>query len=270
MSGILGMLGGGAVGEMMDGISGSRNRDREHMRGVRNDQMHADQTMNKFNYNLEMKKWKETNFQAQIKEMKKAGLNVGMMYGGVGAGGQSTTGGQGTKAPSNPNQPQMMGVGMATGVTAMQTQANVELAKANAEKAKAETGITKGGKTEALDIENIIRKESIPYAKSNAESEALIKDETWRKLDWENQISKDTYYERIDKIKAEATNEKVKSRIMRAEAEVKEFEASMAREGIPPNSPWYAKMLGDSLNKMGILELIGKGKTAVKGKVKGN
>ena len=34
--------------------------------------------------------WKDTNYAAQVEEMKKAGLSVGLMYGKGGAGGATT------------------------------------------------------------------------------------------------------------------------------------------------------------------------------------
>lgn len=138
---ILGMIGGGAAGELMDGISGSRDRDRQHAENTGRDAMGRQQEMAKFQYNLDMKKWNDTNYEAQIKQMKKAGLNVGMMYGMGGAGGadSKSTPASGQGGGGNPNQPQMMGIGMQSGINAMQAQANIKLAEAQTGKVKEST-----------------------------------------------------------------------------------------------------------------------------------
>ena len=52
-------------------------------------------------YKRNLQMWKDTNFGAQRAEMEDAGLSVGLMYGGSGAGSTSTAGGQATQ-PSGP------------------------------------------------------------------------------------------------------------------------------------------------------------------------
>jgi hypothetical protein len=55
-------------------------------------------------YDLAYQNWLRTNYGAQVEQMKKAGLNTGLMYGGTGAGGQlmqpSSTAGMGSAAGS--------------------------------------------------------------------------------------------------------------------------------------------------------------------------
>lgn len=47
-----------------------------------------------YNYGLEMKKWNETNYKAQVEQMKKAGINPGLLYGmSGGSGATAQTGG---------------------------------------------------------------------------------------------------------------------------------------------------------------------------------
>jgi len=50
-------------------------------------QMEGSKEMSEFQRMQQMKMWEDTNFKAQVEQMKKAGLNVGMMYGGSGPGG---------------------------------------------------------------------------------------------------------------------------------------------------------------------------------------
>jgi hypothetical protein len=79
-----------------------------------------------FNYDLEMKKWNATNYGAQVKHMKDAGLSISNMYGGSGASGSTansnTAGG---------------GIQMGGRISPMDI-ANLDLMKSQAEKNRAE------------------------------------------------------------------------------------------------------------------------------------
>jgi len=84
--------------------------------------------------------WDYTNTENQIKHLKNAGLNIGLMYGQSGAGGMGASGGAHQSAPE---QPQGNPVGMALQVQQLEQQermnnAQIALAEAQAEKAKAE------------------------------------------------------------------------------------------------------------------------------------
>lgn len=84
--------------------------------------------------------WDYTNAENQIKHLKNAGLNVGLMYGQSGAGGMGASGGA---HQASPEQPQGNPVGMALQVQQIEQQrrmndAQIALAEAQAEKAGAE------------------------------------------------------------------------------------------------------------------------------------
>lgn len=84
--------------------------------------------------------WDYTNAENQIKHLKNAGLNIGLMYGQSGAGGMGASGGAHQAAPE---QPQGNPVGMALQVQQIEQQrrmndAQIALAEAQAEKAGAE------------------------------------------------------------------------------------------------------------------------------------
>ena len=84
--------------------------------------------------------WDYTNTENQIKHLKNAGLNIGLMYGQSGAGGMGASGGAHQAAPE---QPQGNPVGMALQVQQLEQQrrmndAQISLAEAQADKAKAE------------------------------------------------------------------------------------------------------------------------------------
>lgn len=84
--------------------------------------------------------WDYTNAENQVAHLKKAGLNIGLMYGQSGAGGMGASGGA---HQTSPEQPQGNPVGMALQVQQLEQQrrmndAQIALAEAQAEKAGAE------------------------------------------------------------------------------------------------------------------------------------
>lgn len=84
--------------------------------------------------------WDYTNAENQVKHLKNAGLNVGLMYGQSGAGGMGASGGA---HQSSPEQPQGNPVGMALQVQQIEQQrrmndAQIALAEAQASKANEE------------------------------------------------------------------------------------------------------------------------------------
>ena len=52
--------------------------------------MKGQKEMSEFNQGLAIDTWEKTNAAAQRKQLEKAGLNVGLMYGGPGGGGRTT------------------------------------------------------------------------------------------------------------------------------------------------------------------------------------
>lgn len=84
--------------------------------------------------------WDYTNVENQVKHLKNAGLNIGLMYGQSGAGGMGASGGAHQSAP---DQPQGNPIGMALQVQQLEQQrrmndAQIALAEAQANKAGAE------------------------------------------------------------------------------------------------------------------------------------
>ena len=84
--------------------------------------------------------WDYTNTENQVRHLKNAGLNVGLMYGQSGAGGMGASGGAHQAAP---DQPQGNPVGMALQVQQLEQQrrmndAQIALAEAQANKANTE------------------------------------------------------------------------------------------------------------------------------------
>ena len=84
--------------------------------------------------------WDYTNAENQVKHLKNAGLNIGLMYGQSGAGGMGASGGA---HQASPDQPQGNPVGMALQIQQLEQQrrmndAQIALAEAQAKKADEE------------------------------------------------------------------------------------------------------------------------------------
>ena len=85
---------------------------------------------------LSMKHWENTNYSAQVEQMKKAGLNTALMYGGAGSGGQSIGSGDYSISGGQADSNQM---GYALQLQHMQSQIELNKALANKEEAQAKS-----------------------------------------------------------------------------------------------------------------------------------
>ena len=135
----LGMAGATAginmgLGLLSNAISGDNYQE------TLNANVNASKDLAMHNSNLAYEQWKRTGVGGQVKEMKKAGLNVGLMYGGSGAGGgtaqAATPSVSGT--PYN-NMPQGMDI-----AGAIRTAAELDLIKAQADNLRADAENKRG------------------------------------------------------------------------------------------------------------------------------
>ena len=78
---------GGVLGMTIGGINADANY--HDQKKLMNLQLSNQKELNEYNQQLAMKFWEDTNYNAQREQMEKAGLNVGLMYGGQGQGGQT-------------------------------------------------------------------------------------------------------------------------------------------------------------------------------------
>jgi len=120
-------------------------------------QAKAQMGLSRDNAKVALQMWKDTNYSAQVEEMKKAGLNVGLMYGKGGSGG-TTTSSPGSIGGATAQMPELnknsgMGIQMA------QAAANLELIKAQTNKTNAEAAnIGEGGvQNKGWILDNIIK-----------------------------------------------------------------------------------------------------------------
>lgn len=90
--------------------------------------------------------WQKTNYQAQIEQMKKAGLSPGLIYGKGGPGGTMGSPGGSVSGTSAPNAP-VESMGLLQG---MMMKAQIENIRANTEKTKVDAEKTAGVDTQAV------------------------------------------------------------------------------------------------------------------------
>lgn len=164
---------GGAIGGLMDMAFG-KARDK---RQIRNQQALMDyqqklaKEMGQFNYDMAMKKWEATGYGAQADQMKRAGLNVGLMYGmgGAGGGDSSTVGGSNSPSGAGMQYSDNTGMAMQLGANVRLTEAQAKLAEAQAEKISGVDTDAVGEEARAKKFENDINetyKETVEYAKN--------------------------------------------------------------------------------------------------------
>ena len=85
--------------------------------------------------NLTMDIWNATNAEAQREHMENAGLNVGLMYKGSGAGGATASPQTGNVSGTGAEEGKI-GMGVQTGMQMAQTAANIKLTEAQAKLAE--------------------------------------------------------------------------------------------------------------------------------------
>lgn len=127
----LGMIGSAAIGGatgLLGGIGQKRREQRamDNQKELMGIQFRRQQELNQQGKDLALQQWKDTNYQAQMGEIRKAGLNPALLYGQGGAGGATAQSGSGGSAASgNAPAPQPVLLGMITEM--MKTIADVAL-----------------------------------------------------------------------------------------------------------------------------------------------
>ena len=237
---ILGMVGQGvgAASSVAGALLG--NTRRKQQMGDQKELMEVQQknqmALNEQGQKLAQENWDYTNTENQRKHYEKAGLNVGLMYGGSGAGGTLSSGSGGGAAGGNaPTQDNVIGqagkdLGI-MGIQMAQLQSQVELNKALANKANAEATKTGGVDTESTvagigltkmntenaKLENQLKNQGLEATldtlvanrdKAVAESSSAITNAN---------VSASTKESQINKINSEAANEAFKLTLMQAD-----------------------------------------------------
>ena len=134
-------LGMNAAGAAVDNTIGliaggvQANRQMRNQRKLMAEQLAFDKLKMEEQRKIQMQMWEDTNFAAQVEQLKKAGLSIGLMYGKGGAGGTTTgAGATGVSAPTAPS-----GMGLIGGTQLASQIANINLIKAQTENVQADT-----------------------------------------------------------------------------------------------------------------------------------
>lgn len=92
LPGWISTVGGQALGLMTGAIAGGMadKRQFDQAANLQGLQIIGQKHMTDYNMKKQLEMWKATNYKAQIEEMKKAGLNPGMIYGMSGSGGTTS------------------------------------------------------------------------------------------------------------------------------------------------------------------------------------
>lgn len=161
-------------------------------------QMRGQQSMGKFNQKLGQEMWDYTNYENQMKHIKAAGLNPGLLYGKGGGGGVTAsvapgniTGAEAPKGSGKEIQ-EMAGMGMQIGLQAealkSQIEVNKSVANLNNTEAKKKAGIdTTVGETQV---------KSLTQGIENAKAQKLLTEAETNLKNIETTYGSDTLYYR--------------------------------------------------------------------------
>lgn len=135
------------------GLAFEKHNDRRQLRQQKKlseQQMGFDKQMTDYQFQKQLQMWKDTNYGAQMAELKAAGLNPGLIYGMSGGGG-TTTGSGGSGSVHAPAAPAGGGEIMGLSGQAMQAQllgAQIKVMESQAKKNEADANYTSGAGTE--------------------------------------------------------------------------------------------------------------------------
>lgn len=260
----IGQLGMQAATDLTQGVLGivaggvQDKRQIKQQQKLTDMQLTANKNMSEFNYGQQMKLWEATNYGPQMEQLKKAGLNPGLIYAQGGPGGTTQAAqGQGVTGGHAPG-----GTGMEI-FQMMQMKNQQELIKAQTENLRADANLknvdankTAGVDTELGHTQISSLKQGIQNAKAQqalTEIETSLKKieegykdqregytneilaqqidnmaQQWVKIKYENDITKETWQSAVKQIHQEAINtvitgELMKSGIQKNAAEIKKI-----------------------------------------------
>jgi hypothetical protein len=153
----------GAAGSVIGALTANTRRKQQmaDQKKLMELQQQNQMALNKQGQQLAQENWDYTNAENQVKHYEKAGLNVGLMYGGSGAGGTLSSGSGGGATGGSAPIPES--VGGQLGMMGIQTQQMInqtELIKAQKENIEADTKLKledankKGTETEGIALAN--------------------------------------------------------------------------------------------------------------------
>lgn len=183
--------------------------------------------LNKQGQEIAQQNWDYTNYENQKKHMENAGLNVGLMYGSAGQGGQSTSASGGSaasgQAPTINNSNAQMGLQLGEQLQLMKAQKeNIQADTVLKEK---EAGYTGGAKTENTQANT---------GNIKQDTENKIEQNTGLKLD--NQLKNQGLEATLETLKANADKAQSEARSALQQANVDENTRSAKEATIKSNA----------------------------------
>lgn len=138
---------GQAIGGLLFGNYEDRRQVKQQGK-LQKQQIEGQKELGKFNQSLALDTWEKTNYEAQRKQLEKAGLNAGLMYGSAGAGGTTAGGSAGSvTGASAAGSKGEIGLGLQLGMQAEMQKAQIELVKAQTQNTQADTAKKSGVET---------------------------------------------------------------------------------------------------------------------------
>lgn len=262
---------GGAIGGLVStglGLLLEKHNDKRQIRQqqkLTDMQVAANKNLSDYNAEQQLKMWHNTNYGAQMKELKLAGLNPGLIY-GLSGGGATTTGGGAQSASAGTAAAQS---GEILGIMAMKNQN--ELTKAQIDNIKADTAnkISEnpnfGIKGKNIEADTALTKANTQIAeiqKTLAEGTMTdnmkIIDLTAKKLQQElfiieNQadISEETKQSQINEIKTNAVNAIINGALMKSNIQVNEQQIKKLANDITLNwAQWTQHQQWQEVNQV--------------------
>jgi len=201
-----------------------------------------------YNYGKQMQMWQDTNYPAQVEQMQKAGLNIGLMYGGSGQGGTTQSlgagkvGGQGAGTASpmmGQVNPMLLEQMKNVKATTENVNADTKVKTAQKDNIEAQTKKT-GHESESLRMSNWIQgifQNDEQYLGHNEDGKRVYADEIWEKIEsgeLQNPAVKQRF---LEMMKLDADRKNVLSKT--EEQEMK----NLAREmGVTDLDPMYIRL----------------------------
>lgn len=175
----------GGAGQVLGGIfGGSTSRYTQQAKEMSDIQVNASNRITDYNARKQMEMWEKTNYDAQVKQMKKAGINPGLMYAKGGAGGttQVATGSAGMPNPQytgvTKSKGMELGMQLAERVITMKNlEADTKAKEADAAKKLADANKTKGVDTLETQSRIDLNKINLAFQDGNIQNALRLTEE---------------------------------------------------------------------------------------------
>lgn len=286
--GLLGKIGTSILGAAAGGITNKLFQNGEDERQIKQQeklqgmQIKGAKELADYSQQKQQQNWDYTNYENQKKHLEGAGLNAGLMYGMSGGGG-ATMGSGGGVMPSGGNAADP-NTGTQNKMNSLMQGAQLALMNAQTRKLNVEADVKGGAEKENIGQQtNESKSRQVGIDFQNAVNKAVGVNMKWENAHYENQMKgiefekenamweafkatgfksgnstdENNLVNKAMKAGWETTiqaleNAKTANRVQEATAAIEEFKAGLAKQGISPDSPWYVKIVGDLLDKVGL------------------